>query len=254
LILVHGGMMAAQNFMKLGAALASAFTVYIPDRRGRGMSGPFGENYGIARDCEDIRALARQVGAQRIFGLSSGAIIALETARVEPLLERVAAYEPPYSIAGRDNAAWLPRFDREVERGELGAALATVIKGTGDTLTLRLTPHFVLARMLRAGIAKNAKELLAGDVAIRELVPTMHYDALLVRETSPNVGRLRELEAQLLLLGGSRSAAFLRRGMDVLFPLFKQASRVVLDGVGHIAADNRGQPELVAAALRAFFG
>jgi hypothetical protein len=32
--------------MKLGVALSNAFTVYIPDRRGRGLSGPFGDNYG----------------------------------------------------------------------------------------------------------------------------------------------------------------------------------------------------------------
>jgi hypothetical protein len=29
--------------------------------------------------------------------------------------------------------------------------------------------------------------------------------------------------------------------------------RVTLDGVGHLAADNRGKPQLVAAQLRTFF-
>jgi pimeloyl-ACP methyl ester carboxylesterase len=45
-ILVHGAVSSSQLFMKLGAALSDAFTVYIPDRRSRGLSGLFGDNYG----------------------------------------------------------------------------------------------------------------------------------------------------------------------------------------------------------------
>lgn len=43
IILLHGGANASQNYMKLGAALSAAFTVFLPDRRGRGLSGPFNE-------------------------------------------------------------------------------------------------------------------------------------------------------------------------------------------------------------------
>jgi pimeloyl-ACP methyl ester carboxylesterase len=46
IILLHGAASASQHFMKLGVALSDAFTVYISDRRGRGSSGPFGDNYG----------------------------------------------------------------------------------------------------------------------------------------------------------------------------------------------------------------
>jgi len=40
IILLHGGANASQSFMKIGKALSDKFTVYIPDRRGRGLSGP----------------------------------------------------------------------------------------------------------------------------------------------------------------------------------------------------------------------
>ncbi|MGB9370930.1 MAG: alpha/beta hydrolase, partial [Halobacteriota archaeon] len=50
IILVHGAVMSSQLFMKLGTALSDTFTVYIPDRRGRGLSGPFGDNYGIQKE------------------------------------------------------------------------------------------------------------------------------------------------------------------------------------------------------------
>jgi pimeloyl-ACP methyl ester carboxylesterase len=130
LILLHGGMMAAQGFMQLAAALAERFCLIVPDRRGRGSSGPWGDRYGIAREREDVEALIAQTGAPYVFGLSSGAIIALEAALALPEIRRVAAYEPPYST-GRDNAAWSLRFDREVAAGQLGAAMLTVMKGTG---------------------------------------------------------------------------------------------------------------------------
>ena len=42
LILLHGGVNASQHLMRLGSQLAHTFTVYIPDRRGRGLSGPLG--------------------------------------------------------------------------------------------------------------------------------------------------------------------------------------------------------------------
>ena len=52
-ILLHGGVNASQQMIKLGRALADAFTVCLPDRRGRGMSGAFGSAYGIQREDED---------------------------------------------------------------------------------------------------------------------------------------------------------------------------------------------------------
>jgi pimeloyl-ACP methyl ester carboxylesterase len=71
LVLVHGGMQAAQNFSKLAEALGDSFTVFVPDRRGRGRSGAFGEGYGLSIEREDLHALLRATGARRVFGLSS---------------------------------------------------------------------------------------------------------------------------------------------------------------------------------------
>src|SRR4051812_27144058 len=68
LILVHGAMQAAQNFMALAAALAADFTVYVPDRRGRGLSGPHGGRYGLASESEDIQALIAATGTEYLFG------------------------------------------------------------------------------------------------------------------------------------------------------------------------------------------
>jgi len=57
LVLEQGGMGSAHNFHQLAGALADTFTIYVPDRRGRGLSGPFGKEYSINKDVEDIEAL-----------------------------------------------------------------------------------------------------------------------------------------------------------------------------------------------------
>jgi pimeloyl-ACP methyl ester carboxylesterase len=94
LILVHGGMQGSQNFTRLAIALSDAFTVYVPDRRGRGVSGPHGENYCLEKECQGIQALLAQTDAQNLFGLSSGAIICSLTALTAPSVQRIALYEP----------------------------------------------------------------------------------------------------------------------------------------------------------------
>ena len=49
IILLHGGINASQHLMKLGTLLSDMFTDYIPDHRGRGMSGPIDEDYNIEK-------------------------------------------------------------------------------------------------------------------------------------------------------------------------------------------------------------
>jgi pimeloyl-ACP methyl ester carboxylesterase len=253
IILLHGGMMTAQNFRELASTLASSFCVYVPDRRGRGASGPYGPAYSVRRDCEDVLALAEHTGAERIFGLSSGAIIALETALLVPPTWRVAAYEPPYSIAGRDNAAWLERFDHEVRAGDLASAFVTVLRGTAGPAWLAFIPRPLLAALFAHALRHDLTRGDPSDVPLKTLIPTMHSDALIVRETTPGIERLRAIQAEVLLMTGSRSPAFLRSGVARLFELIPKAKHVELPGVGHTAADNRGQPALVAEALRQFF-
>jgi pimeloyl-ACP methyl ester carboxylesterase len=83
-VLVHGSMETGRNHMQLAEALADAFTLYLPDRRGRGDSGPSGDGYNIAREVEDLDALLTQTGATNLFGVSSGGLIALEAAHTLP--------------------------------------------------------------------------------------------------------------------------------------------------------------------------
>jgi pimeloyl-ACP methyl ester carboxylesterase len=74
-VLLHGIMESAQSHMQLAEGLADTFTVYLPDRRGRGLSGPQGSDYRLEKEVEDLDALLTKTGAHDVFGVSAGAIV-----------------------------------------------------------------------------------------------------------------------------------------------------------------------------------
>src|SRR5258706_10345037 len=74
-ILLHGAASSGYNHVQLAEQLSTAFTVYVPDRRGRGLSGPYGADYSIQKDIEDMDALLTKTGAHQVFGVSSGGFI-----------------------------------------------------------------------------------------------------------------------------------------------------------------------------------
>src|SRR5437773_1809244 len=41
LVLLHGSMSSGAHHVELATLLSDSFTVYVPDRRGRGLSGPY---------------------------------------------------------------------------------------------------------------------------------------------------------------------------------------------------------------------
>src|SRR5262249_41351237 len=229
LMLVHGGMMGSQNFMKLGRALADAFTVHIPDRRGRGLSGPHG-NYSLQAEAEDMIAVAKATGAANIFGLSSGAIVTLQAALNEPALRNVILYEPPIPFDGYDPTGWVEEYNNQIAEGKLGAALLTIAAGTGGpTLLTRL--RFVTAPFLNLAIRADAKNVKGDNVSLRDLIATMRYDQRAVLQSAELIDKGKELRANVLLLGGSKSARYLKAALDALQASVPRVTRVQLRGV-----------------------
>ena len=253
-VLVHGGGQSSRNLMTLAAILGERFTVYVPDRRGRGMSGSYREDHGLRTEVEDLTAIVRHTGARNVFGLSVGALIAIEAARTLPEITRLALYEPPLEYDGVVQTAWVPRYERELAAGRLAAALVTILKGTADRTAFRLVPRFVLAAAFGLLIrVTDGRPLPDGMVSPRDLIPTMHYDARTVLEAAGPPGRFAGLSCDVMLLGGSRSARCLAAAVDGLSAAIPRARRVTLPGAGHTAPDSSGKPELVAAQLQTFF-
>lgn len=61
------------------------------------------------------------------------------------------------------------------------------------------------------------------------------------------------MPADVLLLGSSKSPAFLRNTLDALEAVIPNVRRVELQGLGHAAALDGGKPERVAQELLTFF-
>ena len=55
-IVLPGVISMARDYAVFAKALAARFTVHTMERRGRGESGPQGEGYSIAKECEDVLA------------------------------------------------------------------------------------------------------------------------------------------------------------------------------------------------------
>jgi pimeloyl-ACP methyl ester carboxylesterase len=257
LVLLHGAMESGQSHTQLAEALADTYTVYLPDRRGRGLSGPYGSSYGIGEDVDDMDALLSKTGAHYVFGVSSGAIICLEAAVTLPTIQKAAIFEPPLMPNGSAPTAWLTRFDIEMAQGRVAAAMITGMKGAemGPPM-LNLMPRWLLERLTTMMMASEEKKASRGDVTMRMLAPTLHYDFQLVNDTVGALESFRALRTEVLLLGGSKSPAYLKAAVAALEKVLPHATRVEFPGLGHEAsgnADRRGQPERVARELRRFF-
>ena len=283
-VALHGGMQASQNFVKLAEALSDEFTVIVPDRRGRGMSGPYPDNdekeeegdkrsrrTPLQSDCEDVEALLRETGARHVFALSSGAVIAMQTAVLFPnAMRKLVLYEPPYFIDDSHPAYagnWIRVYEDYLSRGDLASALATVIRSVepGPWILRIMIPTWIMASLLRFFVMKSngeikdeggqtrAREEQRLQVPIEALVPTFHYDAQIVMEARGNIERFKGIRAQVLLLGGSKSPAYLKDALGRLEKVIPKVRRVELRGENHVAAANDGNPVRVANELRKFF-
>ncbi|HEX9065530.1 MAG TPA: alpha/beta hydrolase [Streptosporangiaceae bacterium] len=260
LILLHGSMQSAASHAQLAAALAADFTVYLPDRRGRGRSGPYPAGYSIRHEVQDVEALMAATGATLLFGVSASGLVVLEAARTLPGVTKVAAYEPALLPAGTTRTAWLPRYDREMADGKVAAAMVTSMFGLDlAPAPMRLIPRPVLARLTAIMLRGEDKKAGPGDVTTRALAPTLHYEGALLAEMAGSLGSFASVGAQVLLLGGSKGLAFLRPALDDLARTLPHVRRVELDGLDHGAsadvspANRGGKPAVVAAELRQFF-
>ncbi|MCY1140950.1 alpha/beta hydrolase [Actinoplanes sp. Pm04-4] len=253
LVLVQGAMGTAYNFNDLARALSAHFTVYTPDRRGRGMSPKnYSSEHTIARDVQDLEALLAEAGTGYVFGLSSGAVITLEAARTLPRITRAAVYEPPFYPRGISHDG-IRRLNTDIENGRLAAALAGSLRTSGT------------APALLQGLPKFAARLLAGAVLaidgrkpgpapkLRDMLPGIRYDFNVVGGMDGKMATFRSVDKPMLLLSGTRSPAFLRQSIRELAGVLPQATHIEFDGLDHGGSWNNGRPEVVAAALRKFF-
>jgi pimeloyl-ACP methyl ester carboxylesterase len=121
-VILHGSMESARSHTLLAEALAGDFTVYLPDRRGRGMSGPHRPDHSVRTEVEDLQAVLAESGARLVFGVSAGGLVSWRplapcpaSAR-SPSTSRRWPWTPPGTLPGWSAstarwpaARWRPR-------------------------------------------------------------------------------------------------------------------------------------------------
>lgn len=250
LVLIHGGMATSSSLTSLGASLSDSFSVYIPDRRGRGLSGPSSPDQGLDKDIEDLDSLLHETKAHKVFGVSAGATLALQGALKIPEIVQLALFEPPLPFDGISPTSWVPRYEREVSEDKLADALVTILKGTvGD----RRPRSALVPRMTRMLKEADARAQQLGAQTMSDLILAMRRDIHIVEESAGPLERFRSVGSEVLLLGGEKSPRYLKLTVNGLSVALPNARSVIFPAVGHEAATNSGKPELVAVELRRFF-
>ncbi|OAP63173.1 hypothetical protein AYL99_02400 [Fonsecaea erecta] len=286
IIILHGAMQHGLSHMDLAKALSENFTCYLPDRRGRGKSGPTGRDYSIQKEVEDVEAIHLVTGAKFLFGVSSGALITLRAALAAPPshIRRIAVFEPPWRPEADREAmtAWVQRYHAEIDRGELAKAAVTTMLGTEMGLAIFRSKYFpqgalvLLAKVLLAfeqhttghnnsNNKPNSKDSSPSDgeqqyagPLIKDLIPTVRNDIEIAMSMlgEESLQKLAAIQTETLILGGSRSQAYLKNAVHELERTLPNAVRVEFDGLDHGATFNKaqhGSPDVFAAELRRFF-
>jgi pimeloyl-ACP methyl ester carboxylesterase len=247
LLVVGGALRSGIDYLPLAEALAARFLVHIVERRGRGGSGPMGDDYGMAREREDLLAVQAATGAERVFGHSYGGLVVLETAARAAVFRSIALYEPGVSVGDSVPVHWIPRYRRLLENGKPRAAFACFVQGSGQAPgPVARLPLWYLSLVLRMAIEKEQwrrfEPLLAANL-LEHLEVAAHDDAY---EGYAAIG------ADVLLLGGSRSAGFTSAELlPLLQRTIPRAEAAILDGLDHNAPDEKA-PAQVAERVLAF--
>lgn len=265
-VLLHGGVNAAQHMMGLARRLADAYTVYVPDRRGRGMSGPIGRDYSLAREDEDLAALVHHTGAERAFGPADGGLFALHGAIALPQVTKVAAYEPLLFVGQpgiEDYQHLFETMQRLLREGRTGDAL---IYSLQETATLaarggRFSPRAAaMLRAIPAGAAARLCDLVlrweperTDHVPWRVLLPALVPELDLVMRTEGTLEEYGALQADVLLMYGDESDAVFGASADALHGVLRRSTVLRLPGLNHDSAQTYGHPARLADVLRLFF-
>src|ERR1700739_1961870 len=244
-IAVPGALATACDLAAFAALLAGRHTVHVVQRRGRSGSGPQGDQYGIARECEDIEAVRARTGARLIFGNSFGGLVARRAASGSAAYDAVAVYEPGISVSGSIPVDWIDRARQEVSAGADFEAFITFIRGVNPDQTGRV-PRGLLRVILQHAIprAELRQNLALMPQAISEHAELGRLDSRLAD--------YREVTAAPLIMRGKgrgtgRQAAALARLAETI----PHAETMTFPELGHFAPEKK--PGKIADAVLRFF-
>lgn len=238
LILVDGALCyrASGPSGPLAGQLSPYFTVYTYDRRGRGDSSET-KPYAIEREVEDIAALIDEAGGSaHLYGISSGAALALEAAKRLSSITKLVVYEAPFVVDGSRApvpADYAAVFDKLLSDDRRGAAVK----------------HFMRKGVGLPAIAMLLMPLMPAWSKLKAVAHTLPYDTLLTERFQhgkplPSDYWLSVKLPTLVVYGGN-SPAWMQNGMKALADVLPQAALRVLPGETHLVKPQSLAPLMV---------
>lgn len=228
LVCVGGALNDRGSGAALAGLLAGRHTVLTYDRRGRGDSGDT-PPYAVDREIEDLAAVLDAAGGSAaVYGMSSGAVLALRAAAAGLPVTRLALFEPPFH-AGHD--------DRLTRARAYNTELTGLLAGgrRGDALALFMGSVGMPEEMVRQ--ARQAPMW----PALEALAPTLAYDSAVMDDAGGGalpadlIGRVA---VPALVVAGGESPAWMRDTARRVAGLLPAGAHRVLDGQTHdVAAD-----------------
>ena len=241
LILVDGALCyrGSGPMAPLAALLAPHFTVFTYDRRGRGDSGDTAP-YAVEREVEDIDALIKEAGGSAfVYGISSGAGLALEAANRGLVVRKLALYEAPFIVD--DTRAPVPadvvqQLERLVAADRRSDAVRLFMKLVGVPAVFVALMRFMPAWSKLKGVAH-----------------TLPYDLTIVSDNQrgkplPST-RWMATTVPTLVVAGGKSPAWMRNAMQSLARVLPSAKHYTLEGQTHMVS-----AKALAPVLAEFFG
>lgn len=215
------------------AALDADFTIYRYDRRGRGESGD-APPYAVEREVEDLHAVIGETGGPAmVYGISSGAALAIRAAATGAPISKLALFEPPYTAEGGDAARQRQQMREMAEllgSGRNGDAVELFFSWVG-------MPGEVVEQMRHSPMWP----------ALERVAPTLGYDNAVMGDGSVPRDLAGQVSVPTLVLAGELSSGDLRHAARTIAEEIPGASYREIENQAHTAA-----PESVAPLLKEF--
>jgi pimeloyl-ACP methyl ester carboxylesterase len=245
-LVIPGALSMAADYAAFASALAEHFTIHIIERRGRGLSSPQGEDYSILKEREDVLALQQETGASLLVGHSFGGLVALEVARNNPSLTKLAVYEPGVSIDGSIPMGWMPGYEKKLTEKKYVDAFIEFSLGVGPDRA-RNTPPWLMKLMIPLFLSSHERKLMLG------LLPENLREHQEVARLDSSYENYREITADVLLMyGGKSDTTWVNMAMERLATVLMRSETKEFPKLDHFGIDKKA-PREVARAVSAYF-
>ncbi|MGB8891198.1 MAG: alpha/beta hydrolase [Methanoregula sp.] len=238
LILVGGAFHSRSidpRMTQLARLLSKYYTTYHYDRRGRGDSTD-AQPYAVDREIEDISALIKDSGRSvYLFGMSSGAVLALHAAAQGLDIKKLAVYEPPFNSGNDDARKAAERYTKQ-----LNLLLLENRRSEAVELARRSwgTPPNIIAVM---------KQTPAWSM-FESVAPTLAYDNEIMGDGSLPEKLVASVTIPLLVIDGGASLLSMRNAAKGVKDAAPRAQYRTLEGQTH-----EYDPAVLAPVLIEFF-